>query len=176
MDTSPSAAPHRLSMDSLILRTVARGLVPIITLFSVHLLLRGHQLPGGGFIAGLLTASAIIMVYLAYGRSAVPPVRQRIAYWLLASGLGVAFSTGLGGILAGGYFLKSGFRYVPVWVTASTWEFASAAVFDFGVYLVVIGVTLTILNLLGREADQPGPGTHAAPPQPAHDATDGPRP
>jgi len=150
MDTDP-AAVRQPPMSSLIFRTVARGLVPIIALFSVHLLLRGHQLPGGGFIAGLVTSSAILMVYLAYGRSAVPPVRQRIAYWLLAVGLAAAFMTGLGGLVAGEYFLKSGYTYVPVRITGTSWEFASAAVFDFGVFLVVIGVTMTILNLLGRE-------------------------
>ena len=74
------SAPNPLS--TVILRTVARVTCPLLVLFSVYLLLRGHRLPGGGFIAGLMTASAIMLVYLAYGYRAVTTMKGPLAHYL----------------------------------------------------------------------------------------------
>lgn len=138
-------------MSTLILKTITRVVSPIILIFSLYLLLRGHQLPGGGFIAGLMTSTGLVLIYLAYGYRFDWRYRSQLFYYLLSGGLAVAFLTGIAGLFFGGHFLKSGFAHVHIPLIHETWEFASAALFDFGVYLVVCGVCVTIMTLLGEE-------------------------
>lgn len=139
-------------MSTLIFKTITRAVTPIIMLFSLYLLLRGHQLPGGGFIAGLMTSAGVVLIYLAYGYRFDWRHRGAFFYYLFSGGLAVAFLTGLAGLFFGGSFLKSGVAHVEMPLIHETWEFVSAAVFDFGVFLVVCGVCVTIMTLLGEEA------------------------
>ncbi|MFQ5779480.1 MAG: MnhB domain-containing protein, partial [Nitrospiria bacterium] len=115
------------------------------------LVLPGPPGPGGGFIAGLMTSASVILIYLAYGYRFDWRHRSRFFYYLFSAGLAVAFLTGMAGLFLGGYFLKSGVAHVDMPLIHETWEFASAALFDFGVYLVVCGVCVTIMTLLGEE-------------------------
>lgn len=132
----------------MILATFARLLLPLALLVSAFIFLRGHNLPGGGFIAGLITAIALIVQYLANGviwtHARLPENTQP----LIAAGLGLAALTGLASWAFGRPFLTSAFGHVN-WPLVGEFEVASALAFDLGVFLVVVGATLLILINLG---------------------------
>ncbi|APX92102.1 monovalent cation/H+ antiporter subunit A [Halomonas sp. 1513] len=137
---------HRHPM---ILAVIAQILLPLALLVSAYIFLRGHNQPGGGFIAGLITAVALLLQYLARGYDWT---RQRLplSYPLLAvSGLAIATATGLASWLFGYPFLTSAFGHVNLPLIGEI-ELASALLFDLGVYLAVVGATLMILVNLGR--------------------------
>ena len=132
----------------LMLATISRWLLPMALLVSLFIFLRGHNLPGGGFIAGLITATAILQQYIVNGSAWV---RQRLALdyqSVMATGLLIALTTGLGSWLFGRPFLTSWFDYLD-WPLVGRFEVASAMAFDLGVYLTVVGSTLMILASLG---------------------------
>ena len=133
----------------LILATLSRLLLPLALLISVFIFLRGHNLPGGGFIAGLVTAIALILQYVANG---VQWTRSRLAlnyHQLAGSGVFVAGCTGLASWLFGYPFLTSTFGHFHIPLVGEI-ELASAMIFDLGVYLTVVGATLLILANLGK--------------------------
>jgi multicomponent K+:H+ antiporter subunit A len=132
--------------------SLTRLLLPLALLVSVYILLRGHNMPGGGFIAGLVTAVALIMQYLANG---VTWTHQRLPsnmHPLIGAGLGLAVLTGLGAFFFGYPFLTSTFGHMD-WPLVGEFELASAMAFDLGVYMVVVGATLQILIHLGLMHD-----------------------
>ncbi|MCE8023078.1 MULTISPECIES: monovalent cation/H+ antiporter subunit A [Halomonadaceae] len=133
----------------LILSVVAQILLPLALLVSVYIFLRGHNQPGGGFIAGLITATALILQYMARGHDWTRE-RLPISYPIVAvSGLAVALATGLGSWLFGFPFLTSAFGHFHLPVVGE-FELATAMLFDVGVYLAVVGAVLMILINLGR--------------------------
>jgi len=117
-------------------------------LVSVFIFLRGHNLPGGGFIAGLITAIALIVQYLANGVSWTHARLPERTQPLIAAGLGLALLTGLASWVFGRPFLTSAFGHMN-WPLVGEFELASAMAFDLGVYFVVVGATLLILINLG---------------------------
>ncbi|MGQ9686039.1 MAG: monovalent cation/H+ antiporter subunit A [Thiobacillaceae bacterium] len=140
--------PWNWDMHPAIMASLTRLLLPLALLTSVFILLRGHNLPGGGFIAGLVTAVALIMQYMANGvdwtHARLPANFHPIIGW----GLGLALVTGLASWLFEHPFLTSTFAHIH-WPLVGDFELASAMAFDLGVYLVVVGVTLLILVHLG---------------------------
>ncbi len=132
----------------MILATFARLLLPLALLVSVFIFLRGHNLPGGGFIAGLVTAIALIMQYLANGVSWTHARLPEGTQPLIAAGLCIALLTGLASWAFGRPFLTSTFGHLN-WPLVGEFELASAMAFDLGVFLVVVGATLLILINLG---------------------------
>jgi multicomponent K+:H+ antiporter subunit A len=133
----------------LIMAVAARPLLPLALLVSVYIFLRGHNLPGGGFIAGLITASALILQYLASGDDWIK-ARFRLRFHLvMAAGLACALLTGAGSLLFGAPFLTSGFDYFH-WPIVGEFELATAMLFDLGVYLTVVGSVSLILANLGK--------------------------
>jgi multicomponent K+:H+ antiporter subunit A len=141
-----------------ILATLARLLLPLALLMAVFTLLRGHNLPGGGFIAGLITAVALVLQYLANGVAWTRERLPRNLVPLIGWGLLVASVTGLASLALGHPFLTSahGHLHLPLPLVGDLdLELASAMAFDLGVYLVVVGAVLTVLIHLGR--------LHAAP-------------
>ncbi|HRK17523.1 MAG TPA: monovalent cation/H+ antiporter subunit A [Hyphomicrobiaceae bacterium] len=130
------------------LAELMRPLLPLALAVSVYILLRGHNLPGGGFIAGLVAAVAIMLQYLASGID-FATARIRLDYVrVLGAGLIVATGTGLASWLFGRPFLTSTFGYVqPPFL--DKFELASAMVFDLGVFLVVVASVLLALSELG---------------------------
>ncbi len=133
----------------LMLRQIARPMLPLALMVSVYIFLRGHNLPGGGFIAGLITSVALILQYIASG---MIWTQDRIPFrYHNVIGLGLLFATIAGaGSLAFGYpFLTTTFGYIT-WPVVGKFEVASALVFDLGVYLAVIGATLLALVSIGR--------------------------
>ena len=138
-------------MNSAILNITARHLGPVLFLLSLVVLYRGHNLPGGGFIGGLLAASGILLAVLAQGWQ----VTER-KWWpnpvnLLATGLAVTLASGVIGILAGGTYLTG------VWLPAlevpllGKVKLGTPLLFDVGVYLTVLGFTLKCAQSLGEE-------------------------
>lgn len=137
-------------MNTVIFRTVAPYLTSLMVLFSVFILLRGHNEPGGGFIGGLIAASAFAIYGIACG---VAPVRRAIYFHpmqLAAFGLFIAALAGLPSIFAGVPFM-TGLWTFPV-VGDLELALSTVLVFDIGVYFVVVGaVTSIALALEERE-------------------------
>ncbi len=133
----------------LIMQTLTRLLLPLMLLVAVFIFLRGHNLPGGGFIAGLIASVALIVQYLANG---IQWTSQRIKvdmHWSIGVGLLIAISTGLVAMGLGYPFLTSAFTHLH-WPVVGEFEVASAIAFDLGVFLVVVGATVMSLVQLGK--------------------------
>jgi multicomponent K+:H+ antiporter subunit A len=132
----------------MMLAVISQSLLPLALLVSAYIFLRGHNLPGGGFIAGLVTSVALIQQYVAHGVDWIKG-RLNINYqWLIASGVLIATLTGMGSWIFGHPFLSSWFDHFHLpWI--GEFELASAMLFDLGVYLTVVGATLLILASLG---------------------------
>ncbi len=149
---SPTQDAHGRPWDTdthpVILATFARLLLPLALLVSFYIFLRGHNLPGGGFIAGLVTAVALIVQHLANGVNWSQTRLSAYTHPWIAAGLIIALLTGLGSWLFGRPFLTSTFGHMN-WPLVGEFELASAMAFDLGVYLVVVGATLLILINLG---------------------------
>ena len=139
----PYAAAHPLS-SPLLLVVASRWLLPLALVVSVYILLRGHNAPGGGFIAGLITSVALLLQYMAHG-SPWAASRLRVHYpRLAAAGLLVAGATGTGAWWFGRPFLTSA-HAEPVVPVLGALPLASAALFDIGVYVAVVGTTMLSL-------------------------------
>ena len=133
-------------MNSLILATATRLLVPVILAFSLLVFLRGHNAPGGGFIGGLLAATAFALVAKARGTDAARRALRLPPLSVAAAGLGCALLSGLWGGLARGHFLKGMWPLLDA--TGSHLPLGSIPLFDLGVYLVVLGSVTGILFAL----------------------------
>lgn len=140
--------PWDNDMHPLIMASFVRLLLPLALLVSIYILLRGHNLPGGGFIAGLITAVALIMQYLANGVSWAQTRLTVNMHTVISAGLLIATLTGLASWAFDHPFLTSTFGHLD-WPVIGEFELASAMAFDLGVYLVVVGTTLLILIYLG---------------------------
>ncbi|MFP4974309.1 Na+/H+ antiporter subunit A [Paenibacillus sp. CN-4] len=137
--------------NDVILKTVSRIVIVIILAFSLYLFFAGHNEPGGGFIGALMASAALILLSMAFGMDTVRrslPVNFRL---LTAAGLLIALLTGLGSFLFEAPFLSHAFGHFELPVMGDT-ELATAVLFDLGVYLSVIGVTMTIIYSIGRDA------------------------
>ena len=135
-----------------IMATLTQLLLPLALLVAAFILLRGHNLPGGGFIAGLVTAVALIMQYLAHGGAHMRARLSGATQPVIAAGLALAVFTGLASWGFEHPFLTSTFGHLH-WPVVGDFELASAMVFDLGVFLVVVGATLLILVNLGALHD-----------------------
>jgi multicomponent K+:H+ antiporter subunit A len=131
-------------MISPLLQSVARVLLPLALLLAAHLLFRGHNLPGGGFVAGLMTAAAIILQFVAAERRVAHRAIPYSPETLIWVGLLFAAGTGVGSLLLGYPLLTSTFGHVHVPLLGE-FEGSTAFFFDLGVYFVVTGATLAIL-------------------------------
>ncbi|WP_312909948.1 monovalent cation/H+ antiporter subunit A [Stutzerimonas nitrititolerans] len=139
------------STDShpMILDNLSRAILPMALLISFFIFLRGHNLPGGGFIAGLITAVALILQYVSHGVTWAQE-RQPLSYHGIAgSGVLIAGLTGLGSWAFGYPFLTSAFGHFHIPLIGEI-ELATAMLFDLGVYLAVVGATLLILSNIGH--------------------------
>ncbi|TFH71341.1 Na+/H+ antiporter subunit A [Cellulomonas sp. HD19AZ1] len=143
-------APQRRSV---IFEVVVRLLFHTMIVYSAFLLFSGHNQPGGGFAAGLVTGIALAVRYLAGGRyelGEAAPVQPGV---LLGTGLFLSAGAGLAAFLVGGSVLESWILHfhLPVWGDV---KFVTSLFFDVGVYLVVVGLVLDILRSLGAEIDR----------------------
>jgi multicomponent K+:H+ antiporter subunit A len=132
-----------------ILTMISQSLLPLALLVSFYIFLRGHNMPGGGFIAGLITSVALIQQYIAHGVDWVKP-RIKVDYQILiALGVLIATLTGIGSWFFERPFMTTWFDYFDIPFIGEI-ELASALIFDLGVYLTVVGATLLILANLGK--------------------------
>jgi multicomponent K+:H+ antiporter subunit A len=133
----------------LILQIVARLVLPFAVLLSIYLYLRGHNVPGGGFIAGLVMAIGLALQYVAHGWH-WGGARLGTDYrgWV-GWGLLVAALTGVASWFFGAPFLTSTYDY-PLWPVVGAVPLASAGAFDLGVYIVVVGATMVALLSIAR--------------------------
>jgi len=134
-------------VNSLILRTTTMLLITILLLFSVFLLLRGHDLPGGGFIGGLTAAAAVALYVLAFGAQAANEMVRVRPRALLGFGLTAAVVAGLIAVLFGTPFLTGHWLIIDLPGSAEV-KLSTVLLFDVGVYLVVVGTVLTMLFAL----------------------------
>lgn len=151
----PQAGNARKLADRypIMLRMLMRPLLPLALAVAVYIFLRGHNLPGGGFVAGLITAIALLLQYVAAGAGFVAPKLRLPFVGLLAAGLLIATATGAGSWIFGQPFLTSSYTYVT-WPIVGTFELATAMLFDFGIFLVVLGTILLALTELGLLSSQ----------------------
>lgn len=133
-------------MSSLILRTATRLLMPLLLLFALFLLLRGHNEPGGGFVGGLVVAAAFVLYTIAYGVDAGRRALLIDPAKLLGTGLLVALISGIPAVLVGRPFLTA--MWTTVGIEPAVYDVGTPLVFDVGVFLAVIGVVLTIVFTL----------------------------
>jgi multicomponent Na+:H+ antiporter subunit B len=137
-------------MNSVILATATRYLMPLLVLFSLFLLFEGHYRPGGGFIGGLMAAAPIGLSALAFDVTTAQRLLPVSPHYLLGSGLLVAIGSGVPGLFQGNPFLTA------VWIeqrlpSGSTVSLGTPLLFEVGVYLLVIGVVAAILISLAAE-------------------------
>lgn len=139
-------------MDSVVLRTATRYLLPLLLLFSVFALLRGHNEPGGGFVGGLVAATAFALYAIGAGVAPTRELLQISPRRLIGLGLLIAAFSGLIGMAWGEPFMTARWDTNEIPVVG---KLGTPLLFDLGVYLVVIGVALTIIFAL-IEAEEEG--------------------
>ncbi len=154
-DRPPSPYDRRTTV---IARTVTRLVVPIVAMTAIALFLQGHNLPGGGFIGAVLTAAALVLVYVVFGTQylvdTVDAEGPRLvgAYRaLFAFGLAVALVSGLAPMALGGEFLTQAVFFIHDLPLYGELEVATALGFDLGVYLTVVGALLVVVAEVGNE-------------------------
>ena len=137
-------------MHSMILSTATRYLLPLLLMFSIFLLLRGHNEPGGGFVGGLVAAAALTLYALALDLGAARRVLEVDPRTLITLGLLAAAVSGLPALLGNLDFMTGlwSSQVLPV-----IGKLGTPLLFDIGVYLVVTGVTLTIIFVLMENGD-----------------------
>ncbi|PZQ96703.1 MAG: monovalent cation/H+ antiporter subunit A [Cereibacter sphaeroides] len=141
---------------------ITRLILPVALMVGVFMFLRGHNKPGGGFIAGLIVAIAYLMQYMASG-FAWAAARQRIPHHaLIGGGVLVACATGIGAWFNGMPFLTSAYAYVTI-PPLDKFELATAALFDLGVFLCVLGAVMLALASISRLAIRAGETVNTRP-------------
>lgn len=137
-------------MISLILRTISRYHLPLLLMFSFFLCLRGHNAPGGGFIGGLVASTGWVLYAIAFDASAARRVLRIEPQWLIICGLLLALGSGGIGMMAFVPFLTA--VWVEVFIPGmGKVHLGTPLLFDLGVYLLVIGATLTIILAMDEE-------------------------
>ena len=132
-------------MTSIILRTAARYLMPLLFLFSIFVLFRGHNLPGGGFSGGLLAATGFALYLFAADAKEARKAVHIDPHLIMGSGLLLALGSGLPALFQGKGFMTS------LWGQLGETAVGTPLLFDVGVYLVVLGSSLMIILTLGEE-------------------------
>jgi multicomponent K+:H+ antiporter subunit A len=141
--------PWAWDRHPVVLAVIARIMLPLALLVAVYLFLRGHNLPGGGFIAALVVGTALILQYLSDG-SAMAQTRIGWRYRMIVGiGILIAVITGAGSFMLGYPFLTTSFTYVTLPVIGK-FELATAMLFDLGVFVTVVATVVIILAYLGR--------------------------
>lgn len=136
--------------NDVLLQSVAKVAFVIIITFSLYLFFAGHNQPGGGFIGALMAAAALVLIAIAFGMEFVEKVLPVDYRKLIAVGISIAFLTGMGSFVFDVPFLTQAFGYFELPVMGKT-ELTTAMLFDLGVYLSVIGVTMNIIFTVGRD-------------------------
>jgi multicomponent K+:H+ antiporter subunit A len=148
--------PERSAGDTvrdylLVPSVIMQWMFPVIITFAVYLFMRGHDMPGGGFSAGLTLSIAFLLQYLAGGTRWAEDRIRILPLWWMGAGLLAATATGVGAWLLGYPFLTSYFQYLQVPLIGKV-PAATALLFDFGVFSLVVGSTVLILVALAHQS------------------------
>jgi multicomponent Na+:H+ antiporter subunit B len=135
-------------MTSTILQTATRVLMPLLLLFAVFLLLRGHNHPGGGFVGGLVVSSSFVLYSIAFGVDAARRALLVRPATLLGAGLLVALVSGLPAVISGRPFMTA--AWTDIHVGPAIVPLGTPLAFDVGVFLAVVGVVVTIVFTLAE--------------------------
>lgn len=141
-------------MNSIILRTATRFLMPLILVFSVVIMLQGHNKPGGGFIGGLLAAAAFSLHALAFDPRETRAALRFDLRTIIATGLLVALGAGIAGPLVGKPIFTGVWTVVAIPGMGEI-HLGTPLLFDLGVYIVVIGITVLMVLSLVEQEDAP---------------------
>ncbi|MER1998472.1 MAG: Na(+)/H(+) antiporter subunit B [Lysinibacillus sp.] len=139
-----------MKVNNLILQFTAKIVFFMIFFFSVHIFFAGHYTPGGGFVGGLLMASAIVLLVIAFDLKTVQTILPVNYTYMTATGLIIAVATAAFPMFNGDPFFTHYFDYFTLPLIGKT-SLHTAALFDLGVYLVVVGVTMTIIQTIGED-------------------------
>ena len=138
-------------MTSLIVRAATRILVGLLLVFSLWMLLRGHNAPGGGFIGGLLGATGFILYAVAHGCPAARAALRVDPRTIAMAGVGVALASGLASMLGAAAPFTGLWLFIGATAESKGLPLSTILVFDVGVYLVVLGSVLTLVFALEEE-------------------------
>lgn len=138
-----------MKTNDVILQTISKIIFFMIILFSMHMFFAGHYYPGGGFVGGLLTSGAFVLMLLAFDLKTVKQVFPLDFKILIGIGLLFAAGTSAGALLFNVPFLTHAYDYFNLPLLGKT-SLHTAVLFDIGVYLVVVGVTMTIIQTIGE--------------------------
>lgn len=139
-----------MKTNDVILQTTTKVVFFIIFLFSIHIFFVGHYTPGGGFVGGLLTSSALILLLLAFDLKTVQKTLPFNFTIVTAVGLVLALGTASASIFFNVPFFTHAFDDFTLPLFGET-SLHTAMIFDAGVYLVVVGVTITIIQTIGGD-------------------------
>jgi multicomponent K+:H+ antiporter subunit A len=130
---------------------IMNWLFPVVIVIALYMLLRGHDLPGGGFIAGIVMSLAFILQYMAGGTRWVEDRLRILPVLWIGWGLLLALLTGLGAMALGAPFLTSAFAYWDIPLIGKV-PMATALIFDLGVFALVVGATVLMLIALAHQS------------------------
>lgn len=139
-----------MRVNNLILQFTSKIVFFMIFFFAVHIFFAGHYTPGGGFVGGLLMSSAIVLLIIAYDLKTVQAVLPFNFMYITAIGLIVAVLTAGFPMLLNKPFFTHFYDYFNLPLIGKT-SLHTAALFDLGVFLVVVGVTMTIIQTIGED-------------------------
>ena len=160
--TMTQGLTYRFNPSPLMLRITASWILPLALVVSVYIFMRGHNLPGGGFIAGLITSMALVIQYIVLGQDQTEQMIKaksgRLYELWIGSGLTIAGLTGIAAWFWARPFLTSAHIYVEAPLLGKM-HLASAVAFDTGVYITVVGATMLLISVLGdsRHSRMSGP-------------------
>ncbi|PLT34020.1 Na(+)/H(+) antiporter subunit B [Bacillus sp. V5-8f] len=138
-----------MKTNDIILQTVAKVASLVIILFSIYIFFGGHYSPGGGFVGGLLAAGAIVLLLLAYDLKTVSNILPVDYKLVTAAGLLISSVTVSGALFFGAPLMTHAYKYFDLPLLGHT-ALHTAVLFDLGVYLVVVGITMTIIQTIGE--------------------------
>lgn len=136
--------------NNLIIQFTSKIVFFIIIFFAVHIFFAGHYTPGGGFVGGLLASSAIVLLIITFDLKTVQKMIPVNFMVVTASGLLISFMTAAFPLFLDDPFFTHSFGYFTLPIIGET-SLHTAALFDLGVFLVVVGVTMTIIQTIGED-------------------------
>lgn len=138
-------------MNSLIVRAATRLMVALLLVFSIYMLLRGHNEPGGGFIGGLIGASGFVLYAMAHGSTEARAALRVDPLDIAMSGLGIALFAGVAAVFDNDAFFTGQWLFIGATETEKGLPLSTVLIFDVGVYLVVLGSILAMVLALEEE-------------------------
>ncbi|MEK5233019.1 Na(+)/H(+) antiporter subunit B [Lysinibacillus sp. FSL K6-0232] len=139
-----------MKTNDVIIQFTAKIVFFIIFFFSIHIFLAGHYTPGGGFVGGLLTSSAIVLLIITFDINTIRHILPINYTYFTAGGLLLALATAAYPMFVGKPFFTHFFDYFDLPLLGKQ-SLHTAMLFDTGVYLVVVGVTMTIIQTIGED-------------------------